>query len=168
MSDIDYRDAADSDRAAVEAIVSAAFGQPDEADIVARIRGTPAQVLSMVADRSGDIVGHVLFSRVSIVPDNGASACALGPVAVRPAEQDSGIGSALIRAALDRVVASLDLIFVLGNPGYYRRFGFELAAPHGYHYVSSEFDRAFQVRAGRRPLASANDACVHYHPAFAG
>ena len=168
MSDVDYRDEADSDRAAVEAIVSAAFGQPDEADIVARIRGTPARVLSMVADRSGDIVGHVLFSRVSIVPDNGASACALGPVAVRPAEQNAGIGSALIRAALDRVVASFDLIFVLGNPSYYRRFGFELAAPRGYHYLSSEFDRAFQVRAGRCLLESANDARVHYHPAFAG
>lgn len=166
MSDVDYRDEADTDGAAVEAIVSAAFGRRDEADIVTRIRGTPARVVSMVADRSGDVVGHVLFSRVSIVPDNGMRACALGPVAVRPPEQGSGIGSGLIRAALDRVVGNFDLIFVLGNPRYYSRFGFELAAQHGYHYLSSEFDGAFQVCAGRRALVRAVDARVQYDPVF--
>jgi putative acetyltransferase len=167
MSDIGYRNEAEADHAAVETIVSAAFGRRDEARIVDRLRGTPAAVLSMVADRSGEIVGHVLFSRVSIVPSSGADACALGPVAVQPAEQSAGIGSALIRAALDRVAPDFDLIFVLGNPRYYSRFGFQLAAPHGYHYVSSEFDRAFQVRGGRGALVRTVDAWVRYHPAFA-
>jgi len=166
MCDWVLRDECDADAPAVARIVTAAFGRRHEADIVEKLRHAPERAVSMVALQGDELLAHVLFSHVTITPNVGVSACALGPVAVAPARQSHGIGAALIQAALQRVVEDFDLVFVLGNPRYYVRFGFELAARRGYHYGSAEFDRAFQVRAGRRPINPVAEAWVHYHPAF--
>ena len=166
MSDLLLRDEVDADAAAVSRVVAAAFGRRHEAGIVERLRHTPEMVASMVAVRDDELLAHVLFSRVTTTPDLGVSACALGPVAVSPAQQSRGIGTALIQAALPRVANEFDLVFVLGNPRYYARFGFELAAHRGYHYASREFDRAFQVFGGRHSVDPVAESWVHYHPAF--
>jgi putative acetyltransferase len=156
-----------SDHQAIARIVTAAFRQPLEAEIVAQIRGTPAEVLSLVAEADGALAAHVLFSVVDA--DDAPRACALGPVAVDPPLQSRGIGDALIRAGIDRLRANgRPIVFVLGNPKYYSRFGFELAAPYGWHYGSREFDRAFQVmRLDGSPLKrSSTERWVRYHAAF--
>ena len=134
--------------------------------IVEAIRGTSAEVLSLVAEREGALTAHVLFSKV--VQSDSRAACALGPVAVDPPLQGGGIGDALIRAGIERLRrADWALLFVLGDPGYYRRFGFELAAPHGWHYTSHDFDRAFQVMwlVGPR-TGAAGERWVEYDKAF--
>ena len=109
------RDEEPSDRAAVRAIIEAAFARPEEADLVDRLRDDGDCEVSLVAGEGDQIVGHVLFSRM------GAPFRALGlaPVAVAPERQRSGIGGGLIRAGLARArSAGWQGVFVLGNPGY--------------------------------------------------
>jgi predicted N-acetyltransferase YhbS len=88
-------------------------------------------------------------------------------VGVLPEEQGRGAGSALIRAGIE-VARGLGwpLLFVLGNPAYYGRFGFTLAAPHGLHYESHDFDVAFQVQELAPGALADAHGWVRYHPAF--
>jgi putative acetyltransferase len=112
------------DRAAIHALHRAAFGAAAEADLVDQLREDGTVVLSLVAEEDGAIVGHVLYSRLTIDGDeDGASA--LAPVAVLPGRQKSGVGRALIEAAHATLANSGEkLVFVLGDPEYYQRFGF--------------------------------------------
>jgi putative acetyltransferase len=121
--------AAPADAAAVRQVHEAAFGQRDEADLVERLVKDGHAVVSMVAAIDGDIVGHVLLSRLSV---GGEPALALAPVGVIPDRQRHGIGGALIRSAIGAAEAAGErLVVVLGEPAYYRRFGFEPAADRG-------------------------------------
>jgi len=154
------------DRAGVGRIVTAAFRQDAESKIVDAVRGTPWEVLSLVAEEDDTLAAHVLFSAVTL--DDPRRACALGPVAVDPPRQSKRIGDALIRAGIAQLrTDGWQLVFVLGSPKYYSRFGFVPAAPHGLHYGSRELDRAFQVIVldGSR-LGSGGERWIRYHPAF--
>ena len=118
-----------SDRAAVHALVTAAFGRSDEADLVDRLREDGSVVLSLVALDDNVIVGHILLTRMEAP----FTALALAPLAVRPDNQRSGIGSQLVHAALDRVrAAGWQAVFVLGDPKYYARFGFDPSLARGF------------------------------------
>jgi putative acetyltransferase len=111
-----------ADHAAIHALNAAAFAQPDEADLVDRLRAEGAVLLSLVADHHAAIVGHVLFTRMHVAD---TPAVALAPVAVDPAHQRQGIGAALIRRGLDLLRdAGERLVIVVGHPAYYPRFGF--------------------------------------------
>lgn len=114
------------ERSAIRSINEAAFGRPDEADLVDRLRSEGAVLLSLVAEVEQRIIGHVLFSRMSIETGNSpVSAVALAPVAVLPEHQRRGIGEQLIRHGLDLLRARGErIVIVLGDPGYYPRFGF--------------------------------------------
>ena len=162
----------------------AAFGRPDEARLVARLRQEARPLVSLVAEAGARVIGHVTFSPVTLegggasAPSGGASpasgglasplAGGLGPVGVLPEAQGEGAGSALIRAGL-AACRALDwrLLFVLGDPAYYARFGFVLAAPHGLHYASHDFDAAFQVQALVPGALAGARGWVRYHAAFA-
>jgi len=87
---------------------------------------------------------------------------------VLPDAQGLGTGAALIRAGIEASRA-LDwrLLFVLGNPSYYARFGFALAAPHRLHYASHAFDVAFQVLELTPGALAGVTGWVRYHAAFA-
>jgi putative acetyltransferase len=114
------------DRTAIHSLHTAAFERSDEADLVDRLRLEGAVRLSIVADADGEILGHVLFS--ALVTDPPCTAVALAPVAVLPARQGAGIGTALIVEGLERCrEAGADLVVVLGDPAYYGRFGFSSA-----------------------------------------
>lgn len=109
------------DAAAIRALVTNAFGRPDEADLVDALRAGGDLTHSLVAEEKGEIVGHIALSRLK----SPAKSLALAPVTVAPDRQGEGIGGALIRAAIARAIADGDaLIFVLGDPAYYTRFGF--------------------------------------------
>lgn len=134
------------DRDAVHAVTAAAFGQEDEARLVDALRAENAVAVSLVADEDGAISGHVLLSRLK-APEN---CLALAPVSVSPGRQGEGIGSALIREALRRAAAGgFAAVFVLGEPGYYTRFGFSLtaAAPFDTEYPKDYF-MALEVTPG--------------------
>lgn len=158
------------DHAHVRAIQTAAFGRPDEARLVDALRGAGAELISLVAEEDGRVLGHALFSPVAIegAPDAPAC-CALGPVGVEPDAQGEGIGSALIREGLARArEAGFAAAFVLGSPAYYGRFGFLPAAPRGLHYVSEAHDPAFQVQELAAGALAGLRGFVRYAEAFRG
>jgi putative acetyltransferase len=114
------------ERSVVRSIYEAAFGRPDEADLVDSLRREGAVLLSLVAEVEQRIVGHMLFSRMSIETSKGpVSAAALAPVAVLPDLQRRGIGERLIRHGLNLLrERGEQIVIVLGHPDYYPRFGF--------------------------------------------
>jgi len=121
------------DLSAIRAVNEQAFNQPEEADIVDQLRALGDSVLSLVATRNDEIVGHILFSPVTIEKnDDVVDGMGLGPMAVLPDFQGQRIGSALVEAGIrtlrDRFCP---FVVVLGHPQYYPRFGFEPASRHG-------------------------------------
>jgi putative acetyltransferase len=118
----------DSDRAAIHAVNTAAFGRPDEADLVDSLRAEGAVLASIVAEVEGRAAGHVLFSRMFIeTADGRVPAVALAPVAVLPEHQRRGIGAGMIRHGLELLRGRGErIVIVLGWPEYYPRFGFSV------------------------------------------
>ena len=133
------REMAPGDAAAIRAVQLAAFPTALEADLVEQLERDGDAEISLVAEAEGRIVGHVLLSRMNVQGDGHHwRALGLGPVAVLPERQNQGIGSAVIRAALRRAEAKgAELVFLVGEPDYYRRFGFaaETAAPFASPYA---------------------------------
>jgi putative acetyltransferase len=138
----------------IRAITTAAFasgrppGQiPPEARLIDELRAGPAWLpaLSLVAvTPAGEVIGHVLGTRGHVGQD---SVVALGPLAVRPDHQRHGAGSALMHAILGAADALGEpLVALLGDPGYYRRFGFELSTACQITPPRPEWQPHFQVR----------------------
>src|SRR5215469_7229698 len=126
---IDVRDESPGDWKAVYQVVSSAFGQLAEAELVRNLRVAGDSVISLVADDDGQIVGHVLLSKMDVP----FPALALAPVSVDPTRQRSGIGSALIKRAVGKAHdEGWAAILVLGDPNFYERFGFDLTAAAGF------------------------------------
>ncbi len=129
------RDTTQADLPAVLRVQREAFGQEGEAELTRAILADPtaAPVLSLLAEEDGEALGHVLFSRARLAePESGCRAAILAPLAVVPKAQGQGVGGRLVRAGLDRLCEDgVDLVFVLGDPAYYSRFGFAPAAPQG-------------------------------------
>ena len=110
-----------------------AFERAEEAELVDRLRDSGAVTLSLVAVENDCIVGHILFTPVTIESDDAKhDALTLGPIAVLPENQRRGIGSRLIEYAFEGCRRLGHKIVVLvGHPGYYPRFGFVQAASKG-------------------------------------
>lgn len=125
---IDIRKETEADYAAVGALLDRSFGQPDEARLVTSLRQCSAFIpeLSLVAELDGRIVGHIMFTKVSIVRETSEyPSLALAPMAVRPNSQRNGIGTKLVRTGLQRAgELGHQSVIVLGHPDYYPRFGF--------------------------------------------
>jgi putative acetyltransferase len=138
MSEVAIRPAQAADRGAIHAMVERAFGQPLEAGLVDRVVADGDAVLELVAERDGAIVGHVLFSRLTVAGDSlSFPAVALAPLAVDPAFQKVGIGAALVIEAHRRLAAAGEkLSIALGDPAYYGRFGYrrQPAEPYASDY----------------------------------
>ena len=117
------------DTQAIRIVEERAFGQRDEARLVDDLRAAGDAVFSLVAVKDGIIAGHAMFSRMQAP----FPALALGPIAVLPEYRRTGIASALIREGIARSEAAGWLgIFVLGDPAFYRRFGFDAGKASGF------------------------------------
>ena len=133
------------DAAAIGEITVAAFARPAEARLVDELRESEAWLpaLSMVAVESG-VTGHVLCTRGHV---DGAPVLALGPLTVRPDRQRAGVGSALMHAVLGAGDALGEpLVALLGDPGYYGRFGFGLGEEYQITPPVPGWRPHFQVR----------------------
>ncbi len=121
------------DSAAIRAVNEKAFGQSDEAEIVDKLRAARNSVLSLVAIRDREIVGHIQFSPVTIEHEGSkVEGVGLGPMAVLPEFQGQAIGSALVEAGIsDLRDRAYSFMVVLGHPEYYPRFGFRPASEQG-------------------------------------
>ena len=132
-NDIVIRHENPSDYKAVEAIALGAFA-PDTrvAELVRKLRSSPSLIpeLNLVAEASGVVAGHIMFSRAEL--DSGCEVPLLSPLGVRPSFQRRNVGSRLVTHALHHLKSS-DFPFVIleGVPGYYPRFGFVLASTLG-------------------------------------
>lgn len=118
------------DRDAVTAVLNAAFGRGEEAELVDQLRRDGDAVLALVAELDGKPVGHILFSRAVLeAPDGDLDAVVLSTLGVVPAHQHQGIGTSLTEAGL-RLLEQIGehYVFVLGDPGYYQCFDFDSAA----------------------------------------
>lgn len=155
------------DIAAVRQLHDRAFGTPAEGELVDRLRAAHKAVLSLVAERDGQVVGHVLFSPVTVASAPPAwRAVGLAPVSVLPEFQRAGIGSALIRAGLEACrQAGYDAVVVLGHVDYYPRFGFARASDHALDNEYGATD-AFMVLALRRGALDDIRGLVSYASEF--
>jgi putative acetyltransferase len=138
MTKIDIRDETISDHDQVRAIHLAAFPSSEEATLVDLLRQQGHGVCSLVAEYEGQVVGHIMFSKLE-APEK---SLALAPVAVLPNIQQTGIGSSLIYEGIAQTRSDgWRTIFVLGEPGYYQRFGFSLsdAKPYPCEYAGDYF-----------------------------
>jgi putative acetyltransferase len=142
MSMMSIRAATPRDREAIRLVEEHAFGQQAEAGLVDALVGGGDTVLELVAVDEGQVVGHILFSRLA-VQNGGKSfpAVALAPLAVEPSFHGTGIGGALVREAHLRLKeAGETLAIVLGDPAYYGRFGYS-------HVRAAGFDSEYQGEA---------------------
>ena len=125
MHDLSIRESRPSDWNGIEALYAAAFPDEDLVPLVqALLRDSPA-VRSLVGMDGLSVVAHVIFTECRI-ETGGEKAALLGPLAVAPDRQREGIGSRIVRAGLKEMAAAgMIVVYVLGDPAYYRRFGFE-------------------------------------------
>ncbi|MBB4264843.1 GNAT family N-acetyltransferase [Roseospira visakhapatnamensis] len=151
-----FRDTTASDLDTVLAIHRHAFGEEDEAHLTRDLLGDPSAAprLSLLAVIDDRAVGHILFTAAPLAgAEPPVSARLLAPLAVEPDAQGRGVGQALIDKGLGRLArAGVDLVFVLGHPGYYPRRGFVPAGRLGFEapYPIPEKDAgAWMVRALR-------------------
>lgn len=148
MNGITIEPESQDDIESIRRVVTAAFdGRTEEADLVDALRGSGDLILSLVARRGDEILGHVAFSRVVVdQPSGPAGAVGLAPVCVLPQLQGRGCGAKLIERGLEELATSGEtVVLVVGSPAYYRRFGFspEAAGRYESDYAGPHFMARF-------------------------
>jgi len=154
-----------ADVAAIHAVTAAAFLDAPHTDhteqyIVAALRESGALSISLVAELHGEVVGHVAVSPVTI-SDEATDWYGLGPISVRPQNQGSGIGAALMEGALGRLrELGAGGCVLLGDPALYSRFGFRPQPQLVLADVPPEYFQALPFGS------SMPEGVVKYHEAF--
>jgi len=133
---IEIREERPADVAAVREVNRRAFEQERESNIVDALRANGGALLSLVATIHDQVIGHVMYSRVSV--GDMVNGAALGPMAVLPEHQRQGIGTRLIDTGNQKIKdAGYPFIIVVGHAEYYPRFGFR---PAGKYVIKCEWD----------------------------
>jgi putative acetyltransferase len=158
-----------ADHAAIRAVNEAAFESPAEADIVDVLRAKGAELVSLVAEREGVVLGHILFSPVSLAGHGELKLMGLGPMAVLPGHQGQGIGSVLVGEGLIRCKQlGAQAVVVVGHPRYYPRFGFAAAGRYGLRCEYDVPDDVFMVAELTRGVLQGVGGLIRYDEAFRG
>ena len=161
------RDEEQRDWAAVHAVNASAFETPAEANLVDALREQAHPIVSLVAVEAETVVGHIMFSPVSLSGHPDLHIMGLAPMAVIPEYQRKGIGSALVRAGLDRCKQlGFGAVVVLGHSTYYPRFGFSPSTRFGIgceYEVPEEVFMVLELLPGYLRGAS---GIIKYHVAF--
>jgi putative acetyltransferase len=156
-----------ADIPAIRAVNREAFETPTEAQLVDALREQAQPIVSLVAEDVDTIVGHILFSPAALLAHPELRIMGLAPMAVVPARQRQGIGSALVREGLDRCrEMGIAVVIVVGHAGYYPKFGFTPASRLG---VTCEYevpDNAFMLVELKEGVLREKSGTVRYHEAF--
>ncbi len=144
-----------------------AFAQPEQAEVVDLVRQAGKAIISLIAIQDNEIVGHILFSPVTLIPDPvNVNGLGLAPLAVLPSMQKNGIGSKLIQAGLSLGrQKKFDYVVVLGDPAYYTRFGFHPASCFGLQNEYGIDERFMVIELIPNSLAGIH-GLVKYSPEF--
>ena len=165
--DLDIRQETPVDIHGIRSVEEQAFQRPFEADLVDLCRARGKVSLSLVAVQDGSIAGHILFTNVVLEPANASlRGLGLGPIAVLPEYQRTGIGSHLMHAGVELCrERGYDFIVLLGDPRYYSHFGFTPARGFG---LSSDYGDGdeFQVLELRPGALAGASGKVKYIPEF--
>jgi len=153
---------------AIRIVNERAFGGAAEADLVDALRRNGKATISLVADDDGRVVGHILFSLITIeTSERELVGVGLAPMSVIPERQNQRIGSLLVEEGLRRCrEEGHRFVVVLGHPGYYPRFGF---VPASRFNIKSEYnitDEVFMVKELREGALSGCAGVVKYQPEF--
>jgi len=156
------------DSAAIRSVNEEAFGSSVEADLVEKLRSRQKYTLSLVAIDGDKVIGHVLFSPVTIGSGNTSfRALGLGPMAILPSYQKKGAGSQLVRAGLQECRRlGYEIVVVLGHAAYYPRFGFIPASTYGIKCEYDVPDEVFMALELRKGALSGRSGVVKYQPEF--
>ncbi len=160
---------------AIEKVIREAFSglsisRQDEHKLVKRLRQTKEYIpeLSLVSEVEGEIIGHILLTRVKITNDDQSiDGLALAPVSVLPAHQNSGVGKGLINKSLESAASlGFEIVVVLGHSGYYPKFGFEVASKWNIKSPFEVPDELFMVKELKKGCLENIQGMVNYSPAF--
>lgn len=128
VGSLEIRSSTPGDLPSIESLYPDAFPDEDLLPVVKDLLQSGPMTLSVVAIVGASLVGHVIFTTCSVTGNTGKVAL-LAPLAVASAWQNQGIGSAMVREGLRRLEdGGFACVYVLGNPSYYRRFGFKREA----------------------------------------
>jgi putative acetyltransferase len=165
---IQIRQETEADKAAVFGINAAAFPTDAEARLVDSLRMSADPHISLVAVEDQDVVGHIMFTPVTLTPFDELQLMGLAPMAVSPSRQRSGIGSQLVEAGLQRCrELGVGAVAVLGHPEYYPRFGFRPSSKWG---IKCEYDvpeDVFMLLELVTDYLQNYQGIIRYHAAFA-
>lgn len=121
---LEVRPSRPADAAALDMLYGAVFPDEELRPMVRALEALDADVISLIADAEGAVVGHVAFTLCGVAGAD-VRVALLGPLAVHPSWRKRGLGAALVRAGLaDAAEAQARGALVLGDPAYYARFGF--------------------------------------------
>jgi putative acetyltransferase len=164
----ELRAARAEDAEAIYRIHAAAFGRNDEAELVRKVSRRAAECVSLVATEAGAVIGHILFSPVSVVGHSIYPApMGLAPVAVDPSVQRGGAGKLLCRAGIEQCRSrGAPFVLVLGHPSYYPKFGFVPAERFGLHFADFPPRDSFMALELRPGALSGVRGSVRYAPEF--
>lgn len=167
LSPVKVRAEHPDDRDAVHAVNVSAFETPFEAELVDHLRYRARPIVSLVAEVDRKVVGHIMFSPVTLTGHPDLNIMGLAPMAVSPAHQRMEVGSELVRRGLDECKRlGVSAVFVLGHPSYYPRFGFEKASMFGIDSTYEAPDEAFMAIELVPESLHERTGTVHFHPAF--
>lgn len=162
IDQMQIRPATPGDHTAIHAVVAAAFGQPDEADLVDALRADGDALVELVAEADGAVVGHILFS--PLATDTDARFAALAPLSVQPGRQKDGLGTWLMETGHELLrAAGIEAVIVLGHPAYYPRVGYSAEAAKT---VKSPFAGPSFMALALKPGALDAPVTVTYARAF--
>jgi len=152
---------------AVRTVNLAAFDTRVEADLVEALREQASPLVSLVAEDVTGVVGHILFSPVTLDGPPRPGFMGLAPMAVLPARQRQGVGASLVREGLERCrQIGAGAVVVLGHADYYPRFGFVPASRFGLRCQYGVPDEAFMALELLPGAFAGRSGTVRYHPAF--